>query len=228
MGIPERRSESRLALPKGSVSSPLGSGRILDISSGGVRVEINTRCVFARGETHRLVLSDLLESVEVEGRVRWTQSSWRDSLPSQNSEYIQIAGIAFSRLITDQPAGIWSGLMRKMAQPTGELAPERIEPAPERVRPQNSVQTKSPLAMIEPIDGSTVSQESVDVICTIEKPETLTGFKLNGVDAFVWGDLGTATVKLHQGTNRIVSMVYRRNGTYSTYLVGNIIRSKTH
>ena len=109
MGIPERRSEIRLALPKGSVSSPLGAGRILDISSGGVRVEINTRCVFARGETHRLVLSDLLESVEVEGRVRWTQSSWRDSLPSQNSEYIQIAGIAFSRLITDQPAGIWSG-----------------------------------------------------------------------------------------------------------------------
>jgi hypothetical protein len=111
--------------------------------------------------------------------------------------------------------------MRKMAQPPAE-------PAPEKDRSQKSVRTQPPLAMIEPIDGSTVLQESVNVICTIERPETLTGFKLNGVDAFVWGDLGTATVKLHKGTNRIVSMVYRRNGTYSTYLVGKIIRSKTH
>ena len=220
MGMSERRSEIRLALPKGSVGGIRGSGKILDVSPTGVRVEVSSRCVFARGETHRLVLSDFLESVEVEGRVRWTQSSWR-TRQSQESEYFQIAGLAFSRLLSERPEGVWSGLLGKMAKsPAGS--------APGTAPPQGSARLTPPLEMIDPVDGSTVSHGTVNVICTIDKPETLTGLRVNGVDAFVMGDLGTAKITLQKGTNRIVSMVRRRDGTYSTYLIGRIVRSDSH
>lgn len=78
--------------------------------------------------------------------------------------------------------------------------------------------------MIEPGDGSTVTQQSITVICTIEKPETINGFRINGVDAHVMGDLGTAEVNLQTGANRILSIVSRRDGTYSTYKLGSVTR----
>ena len=246
MGTPERRRETRLALPKGSVSGFRGSGKILDISPTGVKVLVNTRCVFARGELHRLVLSDLLETVEVEGQVRWTQSNWRNSRKSQESEYFQTAGLAFSRLISDQPAGIWSGLLGEMAKPTTEHPAEEsappeptpaqsapVEPAPvetatQEAPPSKTVRLTAPLEMIEPIDGSTIDQQSINVVCTLHRPEIIADFRINGIEAFVMGDLGTASIKLQKGENRIVAMVSRRDGTYSTYLVGRITRSTSH
>jgi hypothetical protein len=224
MAIPERRRASRLALPKGSVSGFPGSGRILDISSAGVRVEVDTRCVFARGELHRLVLSDRLESVEVESQVRWTLSNWRQSHSNNGSAYFQQAGLAFSRLISARPSGIWSGLLK-------EMVPER-PPAPAvpvietpQVKP---VRATSPLAMLEPVDGATVDQDSVRVICTVTSPDTVSSFRVNGIDAQLLGDLGTAEIKLQRGANRIRSIIHRRDGTYSTYLLGTIHRAENH
>jgi len=217
----ERRRATRLALPKGSVSGIRGSGRILDVSSTGVRLEVDTRCVFARGEHHRLVLSDLLASVEIEGQVRWTRSNWRDSALPDKSEYFQTAGIAFSRLLSDEPAGIWSGLLAGMTRPA-------VAREPEPAAVPKAHKQKPTLKMIEPIDGCTVSQQSIKVICTIERPETITGFRINGVDAFVMGDLGTVDLKLQKGANRIVSIVSRRDGTYSTFLLGKVFRSQDH
>lgn len=224
MAMPERRKKTRLALPKGSVSGIQGSGRILDISSAGVRIEVDTRCVFARGELHRLVLSDLLESVEVEGQVRWTRSSWRNSTPANGGEYVQQAGLAFSRLLSDKPGGIWSSLLKDMVQAPPAAAPTPLFEPPAAKAPRPT----PPLEMIEPADGATIDQPSVNVVCILENPETVAGFRVNGVDAQVMGDLGTVNLKLQKGRNRILAIIYRRDGTYSTYLVGKIYRDESH
>ena len=224
MKMPERRREARLALPKGSVSGFRGSGRILDVSSAGVKVEVDTRCVVARGEHHRLVLSDLLESVEIEGQVRWTQSNWRNSNAAKGSEYFQTAGLAFSKLISNKPAGIWSGLLKEMAQTAATPVPS----APVETPPIRSPRTTPPLEMLEPQDGATVDHPSISVICTVGKPETITGFRVNGIEAQVMGDLGTANIKLQKGVNRILAIIHRRDGTYSTYLLGKVTRSTSH
>ena len=81
--------------------------------------------------------------------------------------------------------------------------------------------------MIEPRDGSVVSQESVKVICIVDKPEAVTHLKINRVDATLKRDLGTATVKLDHGANRIVSVDRKHDGTYSTYLLGKIERTRS-
>jgi hypothetical protein len=224
MTIPERRRASRLALPRGSVSGFPGRGRILDISSAGVRVEVDTRCVFARGELHRLVLSDRLASVEVESRVRWTLSNWRNGHSSNGSAYFQQAGLAFSRLISDRPSGIWSGLLREMAP---ERRPAQAGPAVEtpQIKP---VRSTPPLAMLEPVDGATVDQSSVRVICTVTSPDTITSFRLNGVDARLRDNQGTADIKLHEGPNRVRAIIHRRDGTYTTYVLGTIHRPESH
>lgn len=233
--MPERRRDFRLPLPEGSVSGFRGTGKILDISPTGMRVEVSTRCVFARGELHRLVLSDLLETVEVEGSVRWTQSSWRDPRHSQGGDYVQTAGFAFSRLLSDQPAGIWSSILGHKSQPETPKVAKAADPistpiptpTPKAVAKQ-TLRLESPLSMVEPVDGATVDQSSVKIICTIDKPETLTGFRINGVEAIVERDLGVADIELQKGTNRIISTVARRNGTYSTYLLGKVTRAKVH
>ena len=105
------------------------------------------------------------------------------------------------------------------------MAQSPAAPAPQERRPQRAIRLTPPLEIIEPIDGSTVGQKTVNVICAIHKPKAISGFRVNGIEAFVMGDLGTATIKLQKGANRIVSLVRRRDGTYSTYLVGTIFRS---
>ena len=108
----DRRSKVRMTVPECVVFGPSGStGRLLDVSSEGVRVEIDSRCLFARGEQHRLVLSNVLEFVEVEGLVRWTQSRWKDADEAAASEYRQRAGFTLSGLLTPDPGGIWSSLL---------------------------------------------------------------------------------------------------------------------
>ena len=209
MNIAERRRGFRLALPECIVSGSEGnSGRLLDVSTSGLRVEMETRCVFARGELHRLVLSDHSQSVEVEGTVRWTQSNWRDHLGSQRSNYVQTAGFALSRLLTDEPDGIWSSLLAEVPL---------VQPPPETTR-----RPTLPLRLIEPIDGATVSQDSVNVICIVEDPKSVVGFSINGIEAAVMNDLGTAKVQLDPGTNKIFSVVRKANGSYSTYRLGRI------
>ena len=245
----ERRSEIRLALPEYVVSGARGSGRILDVSSSGVGVEVKTKCFFARGELHRLVLSSISESVEVEGQVRWTQSDWRTSPRENGSEYFQTAGFAFSKLLTTRPTGIWSSLLEGLARPVEPAAPAVAPAAPRAAAPTAApaaaptvapivapaeeqrvapVRRPSPLNLLEPIDGSTVTQDSTKVIFTIDSPESITRIRINGIDASVRGDLGTAEVELQKGANRIVSMVTRRDGTYSTYVLGQLDRSRTH
>ena len=212
MSIAERRKGFRLALPECSVSGSGGnSGRILDVSTSGLRVEMDTRCVFARGELHRLVLSDSTRSVEVEGTVRWTQSNWRDQLGSQDSDYVQTAGLTLSKLLTDEPSGIWSSLLAEV--PLVETPPKTTR------RPTPA------LRLMEPIDGASVSQESVNVICIIEDPKSVVGFSINGIEAAVMNDLGSARVPLNPGANKIVSVVRKVNGSYSTYRLGKIKRT---
>ena len=247
--MPERRSEIRLPLPEGSVSGFPGSGKILDISPAGVRVEVNTRCVFARGELHRLVLSDLLESVEIESRVRWTQSSWRNSVGTEDRQYVQTAGFAFNRLLSDPPSGTWSRLLgvqapvpsRQEPPPIPQVPDVPVAPRPERkrseapathrierIRAKPAVRPPSPLKLIEPLDGATTGQAKIEVVCAIDKPESLSGFRINGIEAIIEKDRGIAQIELQKGDNRIVSTVHRRDGTYSSYLLGKILRSKTH
>lgn len=213
MNIAERRRGFRLALPECSVSGSGGSsGRLLDVSTSGMRVQMETRCIFARGERHRLVLSDDSQTVEVEGTVRWTQSNWRDRLGSQAGDYVQTARLALSKILTHEPDGIWTSLLADVPL---------IEAQPHAVR-----KTPSPLKLIEPIDGATVSQDSVNIICIVEDPETVVGFTVNGIEAAMKNDLGTASVQLDPGTNRIVSVVRKANGSYSTYRLGRISRTR--
>ena len=173
---------------------------------------METRCIFARGELHRLVLSDDSQSVEVEGTVRWTQSNWRDRLGSQTGDYVQTAGLALSKILTNEPDGIWTSLLADV--PLVETPLETVRKA------------IPPLRLIDPIDGATVSRGSVDVICVVENPKTVVGFSVNGIEAAMMNDLGTATVQLDPGTNRIVSVVRKANGSYSTYRLGRIKRTR--
>lgn len=218
----ERRREIRLAVsPECSVSGGQGSGRILDVTSSGARLEMKTHCVFARGELHRLVLSGLSETFEVEGRVRWTRSEWRPAGHGQKNEYVQTAGFAFSRPLTGASSGILTSLL-------AETIPDADGPAPPAEQSVEPRRPPSPLRMITPVQGSTVSQRSTKVICAIEDPASIIGLRINGIDALIKDDLGTAEVHLQRGDNRIVSMISRRDGTYSTYLLGRVSRSPSH
>ena len=270
MNIGERRQEIRLALPECTITGPRGgSGRILDLSSAGVGVEIGTQCLFARGELHRLVLSDLVDFVEVEGTVCWTRSIWRQNRESRTSQYFQSAGFQLSRLLTREPSGIWPSLLADLPPAPIRLEPVEISSAEALVAPVSDMlaadpvtteeaatpevsnsdlasrakppelrlveslpatlmRPSPPLKMLEPADGSTVSQDSIRVICIIEDPEAVSGVKINGVNAMVMKDMGTASVKLDRGMNRILSMVHRSDGSYSTYLLGKIQRTSSN
>ena len=245
MGIAEKRRETRLPLPECIVSgSRGGSGRVLDVSSAGLGVVVTRQCTFARGELHRLVLSDPSHSVEVEGTVCWTQSNWRNHRGSHQNEYFQTAGLTLSSLLTKQPGGIWTSLMANVpiVSATLELAevsaaetlPEPVpEPAPIvdavipkiETPPETRKRPAPPLRMIEPLDGSVVSQDAVNVICIIENSRAVTSLKINGFEAILMEDMGTASVKLDRGMNRILSSVRKLDGSYSSYLLGTIERA---
>ena len=71
-----------------------GKGSILNFSYLGLAVQVENNCRFARGERHRLTLSLGPTSIDVEGTVRWTHSTWKKSQLSPARSYSQIAGFA--------------------------------------------------------------------------------------------------------------------------------------
>ena len=73
-------------------------------------ISVQGHCLFARGEHHLFTLSDDGDSVEVEGRICWTQSEWELPLQGSRSSYFQIAGVSFVSVLTERPQGLLSSL----------------------------------------------------------------------------------------------------------------------
>ena len=247
MGVSERRSQIRLALPEWVVHGPEGlSGRVRDVSSAGLGILIEAGHPLARGEHHRLALSDRLHSVEIEGTVRWTQSDWHRSKDSGKARFSQAGGLRLWKLLAETPVGAWSSLMTRVPRVQSAVAPtptpatnesaSRPGPHPHttgtgatdealaisRPLPRHPVR---PLEMLEPAGDRPVKENTVNVVCLLHEPEAVTHIRINRVDALMMNDLATAAVKLDPGINRIVAAIRRRDGSYSTYLLGKIERS---
>lgn len=113
--LAERRLESRLSVPERGLSPYSKSGVLLNLSEKGFAVEIPERCRFARGESHRLRLSVRSGSVEVDGTVCWTKSTWDKAQPSSRTRYSQIAGFEILDSVPDDTLSIL-GIVRGMVR----------------------------------------------------------------------------------------------------------------
>lgn len=103
--IPHNYGERRIA-PRLPVSKTLPqkspAGVLLDLSSTGMAIEAPAICRYARGELHRFILRAGAGTVEVDGKVCWTRSDWRDASRNGTSAYLQKAGLEFSDKMSNE------------------------------------------------------------------------------------------------------------------------------
>lgn len=92
----ERRIETRLAVSRPAPGMESPAGTLLDLSSSGLAMEAPSVCRYARGELHRITLQVAAGSVELDGWVRWTRSSWSHNGQKGGNTYVQTAGLEFS------------------------------------------------------------------------------------------------------------------------------------
>lgn len=90
--LDERRVEPRFQARRPRRQRLTATGALLDLSRSGLSVEARDRCRFARGESHLLSLKVGSGSIDVEGKVQWTQSMWRGNSLHRTGEYVQKAG----------------------------------------------------------------------------------------------------------------------------------------
>lgn len=104
----ERRRQGRFPTTGVLVRSPELEATVLDVSTSGLRIA--SARPMRRGDTYPLHLDYRSQSVDLEGEVQWCRL--REVVASSASGQAETweAGIAFLRLVTEQPDGIWRNL----------------------------------------------------------------------------------------------------------------------
>ena len=73
--------------------------------------------------------------------------------------------------------------------------------------------------MVEPVDGSVHTKETINVICIIEDPGSVSGISINGNEAMMMKDMATTSVTLDRGINKILTGLFRSYSSNFTYLL---------
>jgi hypothetical protein len=108
----ERRVEPRLAVFGNQSPSFSPAGVLLDLSETGMAIEAPSICRYARGELHRFTLCAGAGTVELDGRVCWTRSAWKDGIRVGKRDYWQTAGLKFSGTTSHEAVEILRILQR--------------------------------------------------------------------------------------------------------------------
>lgn len=239
-------------MPIGRISGEVSQATLLNISRQGMAIEVPVASGFSRGDAQSFTLHDLSHSVEVRGRVRWIRSDWRDCGGPGRVQYIQVAGLTFEEILTDEPAGIW-GNLETMLFETEAFEEDRApleEPldvpqavAPEEVAPEATA-GETPVAMavtstrtitatrpeppklVAPINGAKIAEPAADVTCLVSLPAEVTSISINGTGATLEDGQATASVALDPGLNRLTALIWREDGSYRTYTLGQVTRKE--
>lgn len=239
----DRRQSPRFPLPIGQVfGGDVAEVTLLNISRHGMAIEVPVAASLARGGSHRFTLQDLNHSVEVQGRVCWVRSDWREQGAPGTIQYFQVAGFGFERILTEDPTGIWSNLQPFSNEnggqdPNGSAGdspgrgtepsfPGTPSPPRERVFTNRTVTSSRslPPTLIVPLDGSTLDLASLTVVCKVSNPEEVTSVNINGVRADLDGSQASADVALKPGFNRLRALICRVDGSYRTFSLGTVSR----
>lgn len=243
----DRRRSPRFPLPIGRVSGEAREATLLNISRHGMAIEVPVSAAYARGDSHCFTLQDLSHTVEVEGRVRWVRSDWREQSMPGGVQYIQVAGFTFEKILTLEPAGIWSNLESVPYETEEEEADPLVHGAPAGIgatrdmttsprRRTTSIPTISNRTvsmghaggpkLLVPLDGSSLRVGTLTVVCRITEPEEVTSVSINGVSATLEGKEAAAEVALEPGINRLGVLICREDGSYRTYSLGTVTRKE--
>lgn len=111
----ERRGANRHRVQLERLKDRIGSPVVLNVSRRGVAVQVPAKCRFARGERHRFRLAVGPGSVDLEGRVTWTRSTWDNLGDSNDPIYLQTAGFDLIESLTPDNSDHWQAL-RTMVQ----------------------------------------------------------------------------------------------------------------
>ena len=124
----DRRREARVPIPEVTdVPSRGPRGKILNLGLCGLAVQVENHCCFARGERHRLTVSQGPSSIDVEGIVRWTNSDWEDRSASRQNGYRQTAGFSIQSGATQEEAGAWQSIAGMIQAAPKYLSISRFE-----------------------------------------------------------------------------------------------------
>ena len=114
--VENRREDSRLAVAGRRVGMAQQDWILVNMSESGMAIRVWGEAPFARDEEYVISLRAGAQRVEVEGRVRWTRSSWhRDLLSADRRAYCQTAGFSIADDGTAEQQGRWQAL-REIAQ----------------------------------------------------------------------------------------------------------------
>ena len=245
---PDRRQSPRFPLPIGQVfGSEVAEVTLLNISRHGMSIEVPLAAALARGDSHCFTLQDLNHSVEVQGKVFWVRSDWRERGAQGGVQYFKVAGLGFEKILTDRPGGIWSNLRpctiaAALPEPSsppvrhsagesssrvasGTHANFRVPVSVSSNRPGSSTASLPP-TLIVPLDGSSLNLASLTVVCRVSRPEEVTLVNINGVRADLKGGQAAAEITLKPGINRLSALICRDDGSYRTYSLGTVTRKE--
>ena len=104
-----------------------GKGKILNLSLLGLAIQVEDHCRFARGERHCLTLSQGPSSIDVEGIVCWTDSSWDDWSASRRGGYRQTAGFSIETGTNRETKKEWRSIADAILAAPKNLSVSRFE-----------------------------------------------------------------------------------------------------
>lgn len=113
---PERRGASRMPVRAYRRQGRQLNRAVLNLSSTGMAVQVPSECRFGTGEIHHFALTVGTDTIDVEGRVCWTESSWRRLPGREESVYTQIAGIDLLDSLVGRTQETWQILISMVGE----------------------------------------------------------------------------------------------------------------
>lgn len=197
-GSRNRRKHPRLRVVMVMASSTSGKAEIMDLSRTGMAIEAQQS--FPVGDIHGFLISNRTHQLEVDGRIQWCRAQSASGATSGSRVQIFQIGVAFTKIHTANPEGIFAGL-----RTDGDKAGSEFFVEPER--PVEPGKTKPLVTIVTPRDGSTVYSSPVTVLGIIQGPLHDLPLEVEGVKAKIDGEWFEAEIPLEPGSNKISAVI---------------------
>jgi hypothetical protein len=197
-GSQNRRRHPRLRVVMVVARSENGAAEIMDLSRTGMAIE--TPQSIPVGAVQKFQISNRTHQLEVDGRVQWCKTKSISGSTTEESDTLFQVGVAFTKLHTEKPEGIFAGLRADSARSEEEFF----------VEPERQVETgnnKPLVTIVTPRNGSTVYSSPVTVLGIVQGPLHDMPLEVEGVEAKIDGEWFEAEIPLELGSNRISAAV---------------------
>lgn len=220
MVLKDRRQDFRFHPPNITAEAPRLRMTLLDLGRSGMSVESHGPAPIACGDEFPFRLDDGTDSVEILGQVRWAEHSAPDQRDVDRSPRRK-AGIAFIRILTAAPPGIWKKLI-----PWDDTDPqEHLDPGSEQESPRGIEDLPAGgqlIEMVAPADGAKVASPVIEIVGRVDAALAVVSVSVNGVAATLEGNRFLSTVHLKRGDNKISATIHKSTGGYKTCLLGTL------